>query len=141
MNSSLALEAITTNHEAMAVKNGRERGRAGGILCRSVTSSRPWVTGPDWCPPASTLRLRCPSSPAACASAGADAQICKHAGSEGGTTYRVLVRYRYEVAGKSYESQRAGCPRRVPTNGVIGRSDGFQTLHQAQQQGRLITVQ
>ena len=46
-----------------------------------------------------------------------DAQIRKHAGSEGGTTYQVLVRYRYEVAGKSYESQRGvgppgGCRQR-----------------------------
>ena len=37
-----------------------------------------------------------------------DAQIRKHADSEGGTTYQVLTRYRYEVAGKSYESQRVG---------------------------------
>ena len=56
-----------------------------------------------------------------------DAQIRKHAGSEGGTTYQVLVRYRYEMAGKSYESQRVGLnPRRVPTTWVIGRSDGFR---------------
>ena len=70
-----------------------------------------------------------------------DAQIRKHAGSEGGTTYQVLVRYRYEVAGKSYESQRVGLnPQAGADNVGDWQERWFQTLHQAQQQGRPITV-
>ena len=70
-----------------------------------------------------------------------DAQIRKHAGSEGGTAYQVLVRYRYEIAGKSYESQRVGLdPQAGADNVGDWQERWFQTLHQAQQQGRPITV-
>ena len=70
-----------------------------------------------------------------------DAQIRKHADSEGGTTYQVLTRYRYEVAGKSYESQRVGLdPQAGADNVGDWQERWFQTLHQAQQQGRPITV-
>jgi hypothetical protein len=53
----------------------------------------------------------------------------------------VLVRYRYEIAGKSYESQRVGLdPQAGADNVGDWQERWFQTLHQAQQQGRPITV-
>ena len=59
-----------------------------------------------------------------------DAQIRKHVDSEGGTTYQVLTRYRYEVAGKSYESQRVGLDSQAGADNVGGWQERwFQTLH------------
>ncbi len=70
-----------------------------------------------------------------------DAQIRQHASSEGGTTYQVLARYRYEMAGKHYEGQRVGLDTQAAADNVGNWHERwFQTLRQAQQQGRRITV-
>ena len=105
------LEAITTKRRAMAeAKMAVGRGVL-VVFCAVVCNnlSRPWVTGPDcvpWPPPCEAALSVQSWQPVP--AQVLDAQIRKHAGSEGGTTYQVLVRYRYEVAGKSYESQRVG---------------------------------
>ena len=69
-----------------------------------------------------------------------DAHIRKHAGSEGCISYHVLLRYRYEGAGKTYESQRVGLnPQAGADNVGYWQERWFQSLHQAWHLGRGIT--
>ena len=54
-----------------------------------------------------------------------DVQLKQHAGSEGGTTYQVLARYRYTVAGQTYEAQRVGLdPNSRAETWATGRRNG-----------------
>lgn len=70
-----------------------------------------------------------------------EARLQTHAGREGGPSYQVLVRYRYEMAGSPYEGQRVGLEPR-PTTDNVGdwQQRWFHTLRQAQQQGQAVTV-
>ena len=70
-----------------------------------------------------------------------DVQLKQHAGSEGGTAYQVLARYRYTVAGQTYEAQRVGLdPNSRADNVGDWQAQWHRTLRQAQERGESITA-
>lgn len=70
-----------------------------------------------------------------------DAQLRKHADTDGGTTYQALTRYRYETGGKLYEGQRIGLDVRSGADNVGDwQENWYRTLQHARQTGASITV-
>ena len=70
-----------------------------------------------------------------------DVQLEQHPGSNGGATYQVRARYRYTVAGQSYEGQRVGLdPRGGADNVGDWQAQWHRTLRQAQDRGEPITA-
>lgn len=70
-----------------------------------------------------------------------DVQLKQHAGSEGGTAYQVLARYRYTVGGQTYEAQRVGLDRNSSADNVGDwQAQWHRNLRQAQERGESITA-
>ncbi len=70
-----------------------------------------------------------------------EVQLQKHTSSEGSVTYEVQTRYRYTMAGQSYEGQRVGLdPRGGADNLGDWQAQWHRTLRQAQDRGEPVTA-